>query len=65
MDEVQDIPVKKVIHRIEFIDILSHGIYVLQAIVHPDYNPNLYNNVINDIALIMLSKPANIAGKSL
>jgi len=34
---------------------------VKKAIVHPDYNPNLYNNVINDIALIMLSKPANIA----
>jgi len=35
-------------------------ISVKKAIVHPDYDPKLYNNVINDIALVMLSKPARI-----
>ena len=39
---------------------VAHFIYVLQAIVHPNYDSNQYND---DIALIMLSKPAKIVGK--
>ena len=62
MDKVQDIPVQKVSHKIQYWPSILMN-HFLKAIKHPDYDPNLYNNVINDIALIMLSQPANIAGK--